>query len=161
MKQHNCDLLCTNKATRRVGKLFLCDSCAGPPENQCGTSPTFVTPREFPDPLSSHPADDARVIDKGALVSPTIPSGRHLYSAEDLADARHFLSNLRPRTSWDGDEEEFMANAARRLYNVRFVGRFAQRVHWAIATYHARVEKAQRLARTPRILPPEHVPPLR
>ena len=135
MEQRNCDLLCTNKATRRFGKLFICDSCASQPEDQFDAGSSVVRGSD----RSEKPAENEVVI-------PAEMPPRRLYSSEDLADARRFLSNMRPRTSWDGDEEEFMANAAHRLYDVQFVGRFAQRVDRAIAHYHARVEKAHRLA---------------
>jgi hypothetical protein len=142
MEQHNCDFLCTNKATRRFGKLFICESCARPPEHQCGTS---ISDYDRSERISHRRPENGSPAQNEGVIPTEIPL-RRLYSSEDLADARRFLSNLRPRTSWDGDEEEFMANAADRLYDVKFVGRFAQRVDWAIATYYARVEKANRLA---------------
>lgn len=131
MEQTKCDLLCGNKATRRFGKLFICESCATHPENQINTG-----------------FSEVRGSDKEKEISLEHPwnNGERALAPSTKTPRRRFLSGMRPRTSWDGDEEEFMATAAHRLYRVNFVGRFAQRVDMAIAHYHARVEKANRIA---------------
>jgi hypothetical protein len=145
MIDQKCDLLCGNRATRRVGKLLICESCATQQEDQHGSVVSDARGSDRSKKISheQHPSDGS-ALPEGVM--PTRIAHRRLYSSEDLAVARRFLSGMRPKTSWDEDEQEFMATAAHRLYRVNFVGRFAQRIDRAIAHYYARVEKANRLA---------------
>ena len=142
MEQRKCDLLCNNRATRRSGILFICESCARSPEQQGGTG---ISDCDRSENISYKSPENGDPVQNEGVAATQIPR-RRLYSSQDLAIARRFLSGMRPKTSWDEDEEGFMATAAHRLYDVMFVGRFAQRVDRAIAHYYARVEKANRLA---------------
>lgn len=121
-KKSKCDFLCGRMATMRIGRLNMCDEC-----DECADG-----------------KNDGCAVEESK--APAKMPRRRLYSPEDLADARRFLSNMRQRAVLDEDEEEFMTSAADRLYDVKFVGRFAQRIDHAIATYHAHIDKSKRLA---------------